>query len=139
MSSDVFVNNNANGSLNWNNPLHGGIDFYIWLDVLRQHYVKKLSVTCGRILFFREYCGFFHPYNWRRHDITDILFNVMLSDHNLFLCLFSFGHCSLCLVIYGFWLPLWYLQKFFCTSMKRNIICEYWLNEMSHSKVMLRV
>jgi len=23
---------------------------------------------------------------------------------------FSFGHCVVCSSIYGFWLPLWYLQ-----------------------------
>ena len=26
------------------------------------------------------------------------------------LCTFSFGHCVVCSSIYGFWLPLWYLQ-----------------------------
>ena len=25
-------------------------------------------------------------------------------------CTFSFGHCVVCSSIYGFWLPLWYLQ-----------------------------
>ena len=28
----------------------------------------------------------------------------------LFFCPFSFGHCVVCPSIYGFWLPLWYLQ-----------------------------
>jgi len=69
-----------------------------------------LSVTFS-VVFFKVLRSH-PPYNWSRHDITDILFNVILSDHNLFLCLFSFGHCSLCPVIYGFWLPLWYLQTY---------------------------
>jgi hypothetical protein len=32
-------------------------------------------------------------------------------DRCLSLCTFSFGHCGVCpSSIYGFWLPLWYLQ-----------------------------
>ena len=31
----------------------------------------------------------------------------------LFFCLFSSGHCDVCPSIYGFWLPLWYLQALF--------------------------
>ena len=35
---------------------------------------------------------------------------VMCVDRCLFFVLFSFGHCVLCSLIYGFLLPLWYLQ-----------------------------
>ena len=36
-----------------------------------------------------------------------------LVDRGLSFCLFSFGHCIVCpSTIYGFWLPLWYLQTF---------------------------
>jgi hypothetical protein len=31
-------------------------------------------------------------------------------DRCLSFCTFSFGHCIVCSSIYGFWLPLWYLQ-----------------------------
>ena len=31
-------------------------------------------------------------------------------DRCLSFCTFSFGHCVVCSAIYGFWLPLWYLQ-----------------------------
>jgi hypothetical protein len=37
-------------------------------------------------------------------------------DHCLSLCTFSFGHCTVCPSIYGFWLPLWYLQIFLTCS-----------------------
>ena len=30
-----------------------------------------------------------------------------------YFCPFSFGQCIVCPLIYGFWLPLWYLQTFF--------------------------
>ena len=31
-------------------------------------------------------------------------------DRCLSFCAFFFGHCVVCSSIYGFWLPLWYLQ-----------------------------
>ena len=39
---------------------------------------------------------------------------VCFVDHCLSFCTFSFGHCVVCSSsIYGFWLPLWYLQALF--------------------------
>ena len=36
---------------------------------------------------------------------------VCFVDRRLFFCTFSFDHCVVCSSsIYGFWLPLWYLQ-----------------------------
>jgi hypothetical protein len=36
---------------------------------------------------------------------------VCFADRCLSFCAFSFGHCVVCSSsIYGFWLPLWYLQ-----------------------------
>ena len=35
---------------------------------------------------------------------------VCFVDRCLSFCPFSFGHCVVCPSIYGFWLPLWYLQ-----------------------------
>ena len=35
---------------------------------------------------------------------------VCFVDRCLSLCTFSVGHCVVCSSIYGFWLPLWYLQ-----------------------------
>jgi hypothetical protein len=35
---------------------------------------------------------------------------VCFPDRYLSFCAFSFGHCVFCSSIYGFWLPLWYLQ-----------------------------
>jgi hypothetical protein len=38
---------------------------------------------------------------------------VCFVDRCLSFCSFSFGHCVVCSSsIYGFWLPLWYLQTF---------------------------
>jgi hypothetical protein len=39
---------------------------------------------------------------------------VYFVDRCLSFCPFSFGHCVVCpSLIYGFWLPLWYLQTLF--------------------------
>ena len=35
---------------------------------------------------------------------------VCFVDRCLSFCTFSVGHCVVCSSIYGFWLPLWYLQ-----------------------------
>ena len=35
---------------------------------------------------------------------------VCFVDHCVSFCHLSFGHCVVCPSIYGFWLPLWYLQ-----------------------------
>jgi hypothetical protein len=35
---------------------------------------------------------------------------VCFVDRCLSFCPFLFGHCVVCPSIYGFWLPLWYLQ-----------------------------
>ena len=35
---------------------------------------------------------------------------VSFVEHCFSFSTFSFGHCFLCSSIYGFWLPLWYLQ-----------------------------
>ena len=40
-----------------------------------------------------------------------LILYVCFVDRCLFFCTFSFGHCAVCSSsIYGFWLPLWYLQ-----------------------------
>ena len=44
---------------------------------------------------------------------------VCFVDHCLPFCHFSCGHCVVCHSIYGFWLPLWYLQTL------RMWICEW--------------
>ena len=42
-------------------------------------------------------------------------FICMLCRSLFVLCTFCFGHCVVCSSIYGFWLPLWYLQTLHTT------------------------
>ena len=59
---------------------------------------------------------------------------VCFGDRCLSFCTFSFGHCVVCSsLIYGFWLPLWYLQTFltktYVSTTPQNIVkCHniYW-------------
>jgi hypothetical protein len=47
---------------------------------------------------------------------------VCFVDRCLSFCTFSFGHCVVCSSsIYGFWLPLWYLQTLLKDIQERNI------------------
>ena len=40
-----------------------------------------------------------------------------------FFSFFSFGHCIVCPPIYGFWLPLWYLQILSLSFFFRSLCC----------------
>jgi hypothetical protein len=42
--------------------------------------------------------------------IRSLVLCVCFVDRCLSFCPFSFDHCVVCPSIYGFWLPLWYLQ-----------------------------
>jgi hypothetical protein len=53
-----------------------------------------------------NYCAQTRP----RRLTLEVLY-VCFVDRCLSFCTFSFGHCAVCSSsIYGFWLPLWYLQ-----------------------------
>ena len=44
------------------------------------------------------------------HVTRSLVLFVCFVDRCLSFCTFSFGHCVFCSSIYGFWLPLWYLN-----------------------------
>ena len=45
------------------------------------------------------------------HRVTrSLVLYVCFVDRCVSFCTLSFGHCVICSSIYGFWLPLWYLQ-----------------------------
>jgi hypothetical protein len=50
---------------------------------------------------------------------------ICFVDRHLSFCTFYFGHCVVCSSsIYGFWLPLWYLQTllitYYCTTLNNT-------------------
>ena len=51
---------------------------------------------------------------------------VCFVDRCLSFCTFSFGHCVVCSSIYGFWLPLWYLQTLLANCLSGVAGRVYW-------------
>jgi hypothetical protein len=52
---------------------------------------------------------------------------VCFVDRCLYFCTSSFGHCVVCSSsIYGFWLPLWYLQTLPCRVLKHKSYSSDW-------------
>ena len=52
-----------------------------------------------------------------------LILYVCFVDRCLSFCTFSFGHCVVCSSsIYGFWLPLWYLQTPLLTMIMRETV-----------------
>jgi hypothetical protein len=60
---------------------------------------------------------------------------VCFVDRCLSFCTFSFGHCVVCSSIYGFWLPLWYLQTLLTHKKKKilDILVEFLIVWLHHS------
>jgi hypothetical protein len=51
---------------------------------------------------------------------------VCFVDRCLSFCAFSFGHCVVCSSsIYGFWLPLWYLQTLLIYLCNLNVLTKH--------------
>ena len=50
------------------------------------------------------------------HVTRSLVLCVCFVDRCVSFCTFSFGHCVVCSSIYGFWLPLWYLQTLLILS-----------------------
>ena len=74
------------------------------------------SATIGiRIFFFRKKTI---PPPWKLNGPSlngvcvtrSLVLYVCFVNRCLSFCTFSFDHCVVCSSIYGFWLPLWYLQ-----------------------------
>jgi hypothetical protein len=54
--------------------------------------------------------------------LTNVLYHWKKNIIDYSFCTFSFGHCVVCSSsIYGFWLPLWYLQKIESISVNKSV------------------
>jgi hypothetical protein len=72
-------------------------------------YLSHSVSRSSRIIFVRHIWGFSNTIDLETLDI--FILYVCFVDLCLSFCTFSFGHCVVCYSsIYGFWLPLWYLQ-----------------------------
>jgi hypothetical protein len=76
---------------------------------------RRLPPVEQELLTIPEYLRSPSVFNGVRVTISLVLC-VCFVDHCLSFCPFSFGHCVVCSSwIYGFWLPLWYLQTLLIT------------------------
>jgi hypothetical protein len=71
-----------------------------------------LCVRGTDVVPFYDVCHLNSPQAFSWVPVTrSLVLYVCFVDRCLSFCIFSFGHCCVCSSsIYGFWLPLWYLQ-----------------------------
>jgi hypothetical protein len=70
---------------------------------------RRVSLVEQALLTLPEHLSS-HPFFSGFGVIRSLVLYVCFVDRCLSFCTFSFGHCVVCSSIYGFWLPLWYLQ-----------------------------
>jgi hypothetical protein len=69
---------------------------------------QRVPLVEQELLTFRS--TLVHPQFLVGFVFLDLVLCVSFVEHCFSFSTFSFGHCFLCSSIYGFWLPLWYLQ-----------------------------
>jgi hypothetical protein len=81
-----------------------------WLYVIRCRRWSWVSLVEQKLLTLPEHLSLPPVLSGFRVARSLVLY-VCFVDHCLSFCTFPFGHCVVCSSsIYGFWLPLWYLQ-----------------------------
>jgi len=71
---------------------------------------RRVPLVEQELYTFRGHLSSHPVFSWVRVTRSLVLC-VYFLDLCLSFCTFSFGHCTVCSSsIYGFWLPLWYLQ-----------------------------
>ena len=89
----------------------------------------RLAATCDKVYQLLAHCRWFSPgtpasstTKTGHHDIAEILLKVALNTKN---------QIKIKSPIYGFWLPLWYIQTFLAWNAKSTFIIiwqfEYWI------------
>jgi len=96
-------------------PVSLDCPFLIAPSVFYKVYIVDRTVNLfhrQQFIFFIMVCQVSSPPVFSGVRVTRCLvLYVCFVDRCLSICPFSFGHCVVCLSsIYGFWLPLWYLQ-----------------------------
>ena len=91
---------------------------------------RRVSLVEQELLILPEHLR--SPPNFSGVRVTrSLVLYVCFVDRCLSFCTFSFGHCVVCSSsIYGFWLPLWYLQTLLVPSYETNqskVVLRFWL------------
>ena len=86
---------------------------------------RRVSLVEQELLTLPEHLSSAPVFNGVRLTRSLVLY-VCFVDRCLSFCPLSFGHCGVCpSSIYGFWLPLWYLQNlkfYFCPIAQQDFI-----------------
>ena len=78
---------------------------------------RRVPLVEQELLTLQEHLSSFPVFSGVRVTRSLVLY-VCFVDRCLSFCTFSFGHCVVCSSsIYGFWLPLWYLQTLLIIAM----------------------
>ena len=104
--------------------------FFFWPLCCLSFHLRILItplVSCGHCIVCPLIYGFWLPLWYLRFTASDYPFGILWPlyclSFDLWLLitpLVSCGHCIVCLLIYGFSLPLWYLQTFLNRYSKNN-------------------
>ena len=82
---------------------------------------RRVSLVEQKLLTLQEHPSSPLVFSGVRVTRSLVLY-VCFVDRCLSLCTFSFGHCVVCSSsIYGFWLPLWYLQTLLLVISNQHI------------------
>ena len=74
------------------------------------NYINTTGATSGAGTAYPSGAPLFTPAFSGVRVTRSLVLYVCFVDCCLSFCTFSFGHCVVCSSIYGYWLPLWYLQ-----------------------------
>ena len=97
--------------------------FYITVSQIIVRYISNSKVvTSGAWTAYPSGAPEFTPGFRGVRVARSLIVYVCFVDRCLSFCTFSFGHCVVCSSsIYGFWLPLWYLQTLFTISAWKHV------------------
>ena len=88
------------------------IYIYVFYYRLVSRLARRMPLVEQKLFTLPEHLSLSPVFNGVRVTRSLVLC-VCFVDRSLSFCTFSFGHCVVCSSIYGFWLPIWYLQTLF--------------------------
>jgi hypothetical protein len=87
------------------------------------NYINTTGATSGTGTAYPSGAPEFTPVFSGVRVTRSLVFCVCFVDRCLSFCAFSFGHCVVCSSMYGFWLPLWYLQTLLAIASASCQLC----------------
>jgi hypothetical protein len=111
---EVFT---TSGTYPWSFVMMATVKFSLWLQLYQKE--PTGATSGGGTAYPSEAPEFTSGFSGVRVTRSLVLY-VCFVDRCFSFCIFSFGHCVVCSSIYGFWLPLWYLQTLLESYLIKN-------------------